>query len=327
MPDFFENDVQSKLEKEKIQRETHSLWCEKFRPLTLDTFLGNAHVKSKIAQYIKENDIPHILFFGPAGGGKTTASNMLAKSINCDSLYLNASDENSIDDVRNKIQGFAASVGFRELKVLILDEFDGFTYQAQAALRNLMETYSRHTRFILTCNYVEKIILPIRSRCQEFELRPPSQKEIAIHLANILKNENIQSTPEDLSVIVKSMYPDIRRIINTAQMQTVNGALRVDQRAMIDADYRLKILEILRDKSVKKSEAFKKIRQIIADDSISTFSDFYKLLFDEVDSFAEGHIAASILIIAEGAYKETFVVDREIAFMAMIINLLNELKG
>ena len=326
MPDFFENDSKSRLEKEVSERKSHTLWCEKYRPLNLKSFIGNELVKNKATQYIQENDLPHILLFGSAGGGKTTLAHIITKNINCDAMYINASDENSVDTVRDKIQGFASSLGFRDLKVIILDEADMLTFQAQAAMRNLMETFSTHTRFILTCNYVEKIITPIRSRCQEFELRPPSMADVATHTAYILKSEKVKYELSDVATIVKSMYPDIRRIINTAQLQTHKGVLEINQKALIDADYKLKILEILKDKDLDKKAAFRAIRQIVADNSISTFTDMYKLLYDELDTIADGHIAASILILSEAQYKESFVVDKEIAFMSMIINLISELK-
>jgi replication factor C small subunit len=256
----------------------------------------------------------------------TTLSLILVKNINCEYLYINASSENSVDDVRTKITGFASSVGFKDLKIVILDEAEYLSPNAQAALRNVMETFSMHTRFILTCNYIERIIEPIISRTQVYELIPPSKKEVASHVFNILRKENIEAQPIDLKFILDSMYPDIRRIINTLQMQSVNGKLVIDQKSMVDSDYKLKVIEILKDTKKEKKDAFKEIRQLITDNSISDFSDIYTLLYDTIDDYAKGHIAQVILILAEMEYKSSFVVDKEISFMSTIIQLLNEIK-
>ena len=151
--------------------------------------MGNEHLKTKVSKYISTGDIPHLLLHGKAGTGKTTLAKLLVSNVDCDQMYVNASDENNVETVRNKIKMFASSVGFKDLKVIILDECDFLTPNAQAALRNLMETFSKHCRFILTCNYVERIIDPIQSRCQSFQIIPPSKKEVRIH--NICNTEGI----------------------------------------------------------------------------------------------------------------------------------------
>ena len=169
----------------------HSLWVEKYRPQDLSTYIGNEHLKSKVGIYLESEDVPHLLLYGRAGTGKTTLAKIVVKNIDCDYLYINASDENSVDAVRFKIRAFASTIGFKELKVIILDEADYLTPNAQAALRNVMETFSRHCRFILTCNYVERIIDPIQSRCQSFKIIPPKRVDVARHLVHILEEEGI----------------------------------------------------------------------------------------------------------------------------------------
>ena len=164
----------------------NSLWVEKYRPIRLEDYVGSDSLVSSMSDYIKQQDIPHLLMYGKAGTGKTTAAKLLVKNIECDYLYVNASDENSVDAIRFKIKAFAASAGFNDLKVVILDESDFLTPNAQAALRNLMETYSSTTRFILTCNYVEKIIDPIQSRCQVFHITIPTKTSAAKKVAHIL---------------------------------------------------------------------------------------------------------------------------------------------
>ncbi len=303
---------------------SNTLWVEKYRPYSLDTYIGNEHLKSKVTIYLQNNDLPHLLLYGKAGTGKTTLAKILVKNIECDYLYINASDENSVDTVRNKVRQFASTVGFKDLKIIILDECDYITPNAQAALRNLMETFSKHCRFILTCNYVERIIDPIQSRCQSFQVIPPSKSEVAKHLHNILINENVTDTMEDIKVLVDSGYPDIRRVINSAQRNVVNGKLKLDTSSIIQNDYKLKLLKIIETQD--KKTAFKNIRQLVADSQITYFADLFRLLYDEVDGYGKGHVAECILIIAKYELSDSRVVDKEINAMAMIIELLGVIK-
>ena len=169
--------------------QDHSLFVEKYRPQSVDSYVGNQEFKDIVSLYIAENDIQNLLLYGPAGTGKTSAAKLIVNKIECDYIYINASDERGIDTIREKVVGFASTMSFKPLKVVILDEADYLTIQSQAALRNVMEQYSRNTRFILTCNYVEKIIDPIQSRCQVVNIIPPSKIDIALHLVSILEEE------------------------------------------------------------------------------------------------------------------------------------------
>ena len=209
-------------------------------------FVLIARVKVKpgeVENYLKSGDLPHLLLFGKAGTGKTTLAKIITKNIDCDYLYINASDENNVDNVRNKIKTFASSIGFKPLKVVILDEADFLTPNAQAALRNLMETFSKHCRFILTCNYVERIIDPIQSRCQSYKVVPPSKKEVAQQLVDILDDQMCTYELDDVALIVNAGYPDIRRVINSAQRQVVDGNLKIDVSSIIQNDYKIQLLE------------------------------------------------------------------------------------
>ena len=295
----------------------HSLWVEKYRPTDLSTYIGNEHLKSKVGVYLENGDVPHLLLYGKAGTGKTTLAKIITKNIDCDYLYINASDENNIDTVRNKMKTFASSVGFRDLKVVILDEADYLTPNAQAALRNLMETFSKHCRFILTCNYVERIIDPIQSRCQSFKVIPPSKKEVAEHIVNILDKEGAVYKLNDVALIVNAGYPDIRRVINSAQRQIVDGKLKIDVTSVIQSDYKIQLIEMLTNKA-----SFNNIRQLIADNSVSDYSELYRLLYDEVEKYSNGKIAECILEVAKGQFQDVNVVDKEINFMSVIIKLL-----
>ena len=303
---------------------TNTLWVEKYRPTNLDSYIGNEHLKSKVEIYLESGDLPHLLLYGRAGTGKTTLAKLLVKNIDCDYIYINASDENNVDTVRTKVKNFASTIGFKDMKVIILDECDYVTPNAQAALRNLMETFSKHCRFILTCNYVERIIDPIQSRCQSFQIIPPSKNEVAKHLHNILIQENVIDSPEDIKVLVESGYPDIRRVINSAQRNVVKGRLKLDTSSIIQNDYKLKLLKILETQN--KKNAFKEIRQLLADNKITDFADLFRLLYDEVDEWGKGHVAECILVIARYELSDSQVVDKEINAMAMLIELLGVIK-
>jgi DNA polymerase III delta prime subunit len=303
---------------------SNTLWVEKYRPSTLENYIGNEHLTSKVKHYLETGDLPHLLLFGKAGTGKTTLAKILVKNIECDYLYINASDENNVETVRTKVKEFASTIGFKDMKVIILDECDYITPNAQAALRNLMETFSKHCRFILTCNFVERIIDPIQSRCQSFQIIPPSKSDVAKHLHNILIKENVIDTMEDIKVLIDSSYPDIRRVINSAQRNVVNGKLKLDTSSIIQNDYKLKLLKILKTQDGKT--AFTEIRQLLADNKITDFADLFRLLYDEVDGYGKGHIAECILIIARYELSDSQVVDKEINAMAMIIELLGVIK-
>ena len=296
---------------------SHSLWVEKYRPMDLSTYVGNEHLKEKVKVYLESEDVPHLLLFGKAGTGKTTLAKIVVNNIDCDYMYINASDENKVDDVRNKIKTFASSVGFKSLKVIILDECDYLTPNAQAALRNLMETFSKHCRFILTCNYVERIIDPIQSRCQSYKVVPPSKKEVAQQMVKILDTEGVKYKLDDVAMIVNAGYPDIRRVINSSQRQVVDNKLLIDISSIIQNDYKVQLLEKL-----SSGASFKDVRQLIADNSISDYSELYRLLYDEVETYSNGKIAECIMTIAESQYKDVMVVDKEINFMSLIIELI-----
>ena len=304
--------------------KSNTLWVEKYRPSSLDSYIGNDHLKSKVKVYLESGDLPHLLLHGKAGTGKTTLAKILMNNIDCDYLYINASDENSVEVVRDKVKNFASTLGFQEMKVIILDECDYITPNAQAALRNLMETFSKNCRFILTCNFVERIIDPIQSRCQSFQIIPPSKGEVAQRMVQIFEEEEVKFDLDDLKILINSGYPDIRRVINSAQRSVINYELKLDKDSIIQNDYKLELLEIL--KTQDKKNAFKNIRQLVADSQITDFADLFRLLYDEVDGYGKGHVAECILIVAKYELSDSQVVDKEINAMAMLIELLGVIK-
>ena len=292
-----------------------NLWVEKYRPQTLEGYVGNEVIKNKVSDYLNQGSIQNLLLYGVAGTGKTTLAKLIANNLNCDLLYINASDERGIDTIREKIIPFASSMGFGDVKIVILDEADYITPQAQATLRNTMESFSGNTRFILTCNYLERIISPLQSRCQTLEIKPPSKQDVAWRCVDICKNEKVDIDNIALKTIVNTYYPDIRKTINTIQGSVVNHVVKLDESSLKD-DLNEQIIQALSNKA-KLSD----IRQMLADSGSREFDSLFKALYDNLDKFTT-KIGPAILIIAKYQYEYTFVLEKEICVAAM----LNELN-
>jgi DNA polymerase III delta prime subunit len=308
----------------KEEKKDNTLWVEKYRPSKLEDYVGNEHLKNKVEGYLESGDVPHLLLYGKAGTGKTTLAKLIVNSIECDYMVINASDENNVDTVRNKVKNFASSMGFKPMKMIILDEFDYMTPNAQAILRNLMETFSKHCRFILTCNYVEKIIDPIQSRCQTFQIIPPTKKDVAIQISKILKSENIEFDVKDLVPIIDTAYPDIRKVINTCQMNCSKGILKVDVQNLLENDYKIKVVDILKSNDDKRNK-YMKVRQTIIDSRVMDFTDLFTLLYDKVDEYAGDNTANVILLLGDGVTKSAQAIDKEIIAAATLIQIINAL--
>jgi len=257
---------------------SNSLWVEKYRSQNLDTYVGNEGVKAFISKCITTNDIPHLLLYGKPGTGKTTLAKLITKNIQCDVMYINASDERGIDTIRDKIVDFASVNSFKPIKVIILDESDYITAQAQAALRNVMETYSAKTRFILTANYAERIIDPLKSRCQTFHIEPPAKGDVAKHLAWILDQEEVKYELSDIAALVKTYYPDIRKIINATQ-QSVSEDSILNPGALVPNVEGVLNTIISALKSNGKT-AWTDVRQAVADADVNDFVPLYTGLYE-----------------------------------------------
>ena len=295
----------------------HGLLVEKYRPTNLNNYVGNESIKKSISNYIGQNDIQNLIFYGPAGTGKTTLAKLIVKNIDCDHLYINASDERGIETIRDKVSGFASTMSFKPLKVVILDEADFLTIQAQASLRNVIETFSRTTRFILTCNFIERIIDPLQSRCQTLKVVPPNKLDILKHLVKVVKRENIYTVEEDLRTIVDNNYPDVRKMLNTIQVSTTDNKLNLDTTTLVSSNY---IKEVIKELSNKKS--WIKIRQIIANANVKDFEELYRVLYDKASEYAPGKEGMVAFHINEYSYQSNFRIDKEINCMALINQLI-----
>jgi DNA polymerase III delta prime subunit len=298
----------------------NSLFVEKYRSKTLDEYVGNEQLKQIVAKYIANNDLQNLLLYGTPGTGKTTLAKLIVNNFDCDYLYINASDERGIDTIRDKVQGFASSASFKPIKIVILDEADFLTIQAQASLRNIIETYSRTTRFILTCNYLERIIDPLQSRCQVLKITPPSKKEVARHISIILDTEYIEYNVEDLVSVVNKHYPDVRKILNTCQVNNVEGTLKIDK-TVLTGGYKDALLKELKSPS---KPSFKNIRQILADSNLDDFEDVYRFLYDNLDEYGNNDLAKAMIVIEIESYMyhANFRIDKEINVMALLASIL-----
>ena len=297
----------------------HTLLNERYRPSTLDGYVGNEQLKTTIAKYLEQNDIQNYLFHGQAGTGKTTLAKIVINNLDCESLYINASDERGIETIRDKVVGFASVASFKPLKVVILDEADFLTIQAQASLRNVIETYSKSTRFILTCNFIERIIDPIQSRCQTFKIQAPTKSDVAKHLVNILEIEKTNFDLEQIKSLVNQYYPDIRKMLNTIQASTVNNTLSLDKSTLSSTSY---MSDVLKELTLDKPN-YTTIRQTIADAEVSDFDGLHRYLFDNSDQYLPNKQGTVAMLINEHQYQSNFRIDKEINTMSLIQNLIN----
>tara|TARA_B110000046_G_scaffold178749_1_gene206980 strand:+ start:1476 stop:2402 length:927 start_codon:yes stop_codon:yes gene_type:complete len=301
----------------------NSLLNEKYRPLSLDTFVGNENLKKTIQKFLDQNDIVNMLLYGGAGVGKSTLAKLIVHNLDCDSLLINASDERGIETIRDKVQGFASVASFKPLKVVILDEADFLTIQAQASLRNIIETFSRTTRFIMTCNFVERIIDPLQSRCQVLKIIPPTKKDVAKHLAGILDQESIEFEINDLVPLVNQYYPDLRKCINTIQLSTQDNVLKLNQSLLVSSNYIDKVIKTLSERDLKSNYRFTTIRQTIADANVDDFDELFRALYERASEYLPGKEGTVAILINEHQYKANFRIDKEINTVSLIQNLIN----
>ena len=216
---------------------------------------------------------------------------------------------------------YCSTASFKGIKVVILDEADFITIQGQAALRNVIETFSRSTRFILTCNYIERVIDPIQSRCQVLKIVPPSKLDTAKHTAWVLDQEEISYETDDIKSIVNQYYPDLRKMLNTIQSSTINSKLLLDKDVLVSSNYMLSII-----KELSTSKNWKNIRQIIADSGVKDFEELYRFLFDNSSKYASNREGSVAIILNEHLYQANFRIDKEINIMSAISKIIETIK-
>jgi DNA polymerase III delta prime subunit len=310
-----------------FREDNTSLWVEKYRPKSLDEYIGNKELKEKVKECIEKQDVPNLLLSGSAGVGKSSVCNLLIKEIDCDFKYINASNESGIDTVRTTIIQFCSSVGFAPLKILFLDEFGTFSVLAQSALKAAIEQYAKHTRFFFTTNTIEQVIEPIRSRCQEYNVSPPSKEEVYDRCKHILKVEKVEYDELELVHTIDFAYPDIRKCIQLLQQQTIDGVLKLNKDFFKLLKYQEDIVGIL--KKLTADNLFDKvteIRQLLADSKVKNYIQLYRYLYDKLDDYTKKEKRVRIIChIQEGLKYDSFIADKEINIISTLLRIAEEL--
>jgi replication factor C small subunit len=299
------------------------LWTEKYRPSTLTDYVFRDDAQRKQVQgWVDQKTIPHLLFSGAPGTGKTTLAKVLINMLDVneyDVLEINASRENSVDAVREKITNFVATMPFGEFKVVLLDEADYISPNGQAALRGVMETYASSSRFILTCNYPNKVIPALHSRCQGFHIEKIDHTEFTARIATVLVTEDVGFDLETLDSYVKATYPDLRKCLNLVQMNTVDGVLvKPNEGDSATADYKLAVVDLF--KSGKILDARKLLCSQVRPEEMD---ELFRWMYDNLELWGttqEQHDAA-ILVIAKGLRNIPMVADQEINLAATLVEL------
>lgn len=301
------------------------LWVEKYRPKTVDEYVfKDPKQRKQVDSWIKDGMIPHLVFHGGAGTGKTTLARVLVKELDvqdADFMYINASRDNGVDFIREKINRFCSSMPWGEFKIVLLDEADYLSHNAQAILRGMMEQFAEEVRFILTCNYPHKIMPAVKSRSQEFHISNQDQTDFTTRVAEILINEGVDVDLDTIDTYVRATYPDLRKTINAVQQNVTDGKLNPpDTGDELASDWRLTMVSLFRDKELRKA------RELICKSATpEEFEDMFKWLYRNLEFFgsSDEDRDAAVVIIRNGMVKHTQVADPEINFSATMIELEN----
>ena len=298
------------------------LWVEKYRPKTVSEYVFKDEAqKQQVNGWIADGGIPHLLFSGAPGTGKTTLAKVLINDLGvegADVLTINASRDNGVEMIRKRITAFSETMPWGDFKVILLDEADHISPEGQAALRGVMEQYATVVRFILTCNYPNMIIPAIHSRCQGFHITSQDQVDFTARVAEILIGEGIEPNIEDLDMYVKATYPDLRKTINTVQMNVVDNALRPLEQESSGGDWRINMVALFRENKIR--EARKLITQSARPDE---YNDVFKFLYRNLEFFGKNQDQQdeAVIVIRNGMVKHTQVADPEINLSATMIEL------
>jgi len=299
------------------------LWVEQYRPKTVaDYVFRDGHQQAQINRWIKEQSIPHLIFSGSAGIGKTTLAKILINALGIeeyDVLEINASRTNSVDDVREMITNFVQMIPFGPFKVVLLDEADYLSPNAQAALRGVMEEYHETARFILTCNYKSRIIPALHSRCQGFHIEKVDQTEFTARVATILVTENIEFDLDTLDTYVKVTYPDLRKCINMVQQNSNDGKLNSAESSDAgQADWKVEMVQLFKAGNIQAARTL-----VCASARPEEIEEIYRWMYDNLELFGKDEESKdqAVLIIKQGLVDHTLIADPEINLAACLIKL------
>jgi replication factor C small subunit len=299
------------------------LWTEKYRPQTVEGYVfTDPAQREQIEYFVQEKSIPHLLFTGPAGTGKTTLAKILVNSLEIDSydfLQVNASRDNGVDFLKTKIEGFVSTLPFGDLKIVLLDEADYLSHNAQAILRGLMETYQSQARFILTANLAHKIISPLKSRCQQILIDKTDQTEFTSRAATVLLNENVDFELDTLDSYVKATYPDLRSCLKLLQTNSITGKLIISRTSSSSdsSDHKLAVVELFKQGKIREARTL-----LCANTSPDEIEEVFKWLYRNINLWGSVEQQdEAIKIIRKGLYYHTIVGDPEINLSATLVEL------